>query len=120
MLERDEPLIPDALIEPDLVAPFDIYCEISAIRWPSYVLGVAGLALVGTGVFVGVDNRNTLDDIRDRQTRNVCGADFCNGELDDAKIAPISLMDCGAVALCFWPHPSFFGCARRRRWRTDP
>ena len=87
MLERDEPLIPDALIEPDLVAPAPISptAKSSAIRWPSYVLGVAGLALVGTGVFVGVDNRNTLDDIRDRQTRNVCGADFCNGELDDAQ-----------------------------------
>ncbi|MEE2788166.1 MAG: hypothetical protein VX589_12560 [Myxococcota bacterium] len=87
MLERDEPLIPDALIEPDLVekTPESPTVRSAPVRWPSYVLGAAGLALVGTGVFIGVDNQGTLEDIRDRQRRNVCGADFCNGALDDSQ-----------------------------------
>lgn len=69
----------------DLTAASPLYPEPEPMgRWPAYVAAGVGLALVGTGVWLGLDSDATVDDIRDRQSAGRCGADDCVGELDDA------------------------------------
>ncbi|MEZ4467369.1 MAG: hypothetical protein R3F60_03920 [bacterium] len=55
-----------------------------AVRWPAWAAAGTGVALVGTGLYLGFDNRQTLDDIRDRQQRAECPGS-CASELSSAE-----------------------------------
>ena len=88
MLERKGPLVPEGFIDQvATTSPPPQPVQTKAVRWPSYVLAAAGAALVGTGIYMGMDNQNTLIAIRARQASNTCatGTNFCNDELDESK-----------------------------------
>ncbi len=54
-------------------------------HWGSVLTGGTGAALLATGLVLGFMNRGTLDDLRAKQGRGGCGANFCRGELDSAS-----------------------------------
>lgn len=77
----DGPLVPDGFVE----SPVEPVDPDGLPRWPGYVAGGLGVALVGAGLIVGVQNRDTLADIRGRQSDGLCGADRCAGDLSSAE-----------------------------------
>lgn len=56
----------------------------TALRWPAWVAAGTGIALVGTGLWLGLDNQKTLDNIRDRQRNGQCPG-ICARDLQDAE-----------------------------------
>ena len=52
--------------------------------WPAWAVAGTGAALVGTGLWLGFDNRGALDDIRGRQVAGECPGG-CAGELRSAE-----------------------------------
>ncbi|MCA9539667.1 MAG: hypothetical protein KC620_12310 [Myxococcales bacterium] len=82
---RTGPIVPEGFVgeSPDALAADEAFG--GPPRWPAYVAGGTGLALVGAGLAVGLTNRSTLDEIRDRQRGGECGVDFCRGDLDSAQ-----------------------------------
>ncbi len=92
MLTREGQLVPEGFLEntdgsnensePALDvrnAPLD---DGDAIRWPAYTSAVVGLALVGAGIGIGMDNRSALEALRVRQgIPGRCGPDRCNNQL---------------------------------------
>ncbi|MCB9549687.1 MAG: hypothetical protein H6706_28100 [Myxococcales bacterium] len=83
-----EPLAPADV--PDEAPPSVLPPEVppppggEALRWPAWAAAGAGVALVGTGLWLGVDNRQTLDDIRDDQRLARCPGS-CATELSEAE-----------------------------------
>lgn len=63
---------------------FDRIEDSGSETWPAWVVGAAGVALVGAGVGVGVANQTELEDIRARQQGGRC-PESCAGELRSAE-----------------------------------
>lgn len=53
--------------------------------WGIYATGGVGLALLGTGLYLGVNNQDDLDDIRRRQRIGACGLNNCSDDLDQSQ-----------------------------------
>lgn len=53
--------------------------------WGIYSTGVTGAALLGAGLYLGVNNQDELDRTRRRQRIGACGEGNCVAELDDAQ-----------------------------------
>lgn len=79
--EPTGPLVPDDFVE----SPVEPVEPDGLPRWPGYVAGGVGVLLVGGGLAVGLQNRDALGEIRDRQSDGRCGADRCAGDLSSAE-----------------------------------
>ncbi|MFN3198919.1 MAG: hypothetical protein ACE366_10980 [Bradymonadia bacterium] len=53
--------------------------------WPIYATGGAGLALLGSGLYLGINNQDELDRVRRRQRIGACGDDNCRGDISSAE-----------------------------------
>ncbi len=81
-LEQPEgPLVPEGFVGDEAPPPVTDALP----QWPGYVAGGLGVLLVGGGVAVGVENQDTLADIRARQSAGRCGIDVCAGDLTAAE-----------------------------------
>ena len=92
MLQREGQLVPDGFLNTSdgLSEPAEPAFDVSegasgqgeSIRWPAYTSAAVGLALMGTGIAIGLDSRANLENLRVNQTRpGACGPDFCNSQL---------------------------------------
>lgn len=79
--EPEGPLVPDGFVGDEAPPPVGHALP----RWPGYIAGGLGVLLVGSGVAVGVENQDTLADIRARQSAGRCGIDVCAGDLTSAE-----------------------------------
>ena len=85
MTKRDGPLVPEGFGAVDVSEPPPPKIAVGQpIRWPAYTAAAVGGALLGTGIYLGIDNRTFLNNIRLRQEARRCGIDACSGDLDRA------------------------------------
>lgn len=85
MTKRDGPLVPKGFGAVDVSEPPPPSIEVGQpIRWPAYTSAAVGAALLGTGIYLGVDNQTFLNNVRLRQDARRCGSDACSGDLDRA------------------------------------
>lgn len=88
---RQGPLVPSAFLNPDPDEPeadsfVDAPLESGGRPVLPLISAGVGVALVGAGLFLGFDNRSTLDGIRSKQRDGGC-ASFCGADLSDSNNA---------------------------------
>lgn len=79
--QPDGALVPEGFVGDELPPPV----HDGLPRWPAYAAAGVGALLVGSGVAVGVQNRDTVESIRARQRQDLCGLDVCEGDLVSAS-----------------------------------
>jgi len=56
-----------------------------SLRWPAYTALSLGVALLGTGYYLGSSNQDHLEKIRSDQRSGGCGRGYCGSDLDEAE-----------------------------------
>lgn len=84
-LVQDEPKEPSRKEQEIALEPVKIEPTSKGIRWPSYLTAALGVGLVGAGIGVGIDNRNYLDGIREREQSGWCAVHYCLRDFNTAK-----------------------------------
>jgi hypothetical protein len=54
-------------------------------RWPSYTSAAIGAGLVGLGIGLGLDNRDSLAKLRADESRGMCSSGSCNANFERAR-----------------------------------